>query len=57
MAEWQTFFWGGKGMSCHSFLHAARCGNTVIGVYMRGSGSMELFFVRPAGKAGAGSDG
>lgn len=56
MAEWETFFWG-NGMSCHSFLHAVRYGNTIIGVYVRGSGSIEPFCVRLAEKAEAGSDG
>jgi len=54
---WQRgrrFLW--KGMSCHSFLHAVRYGNIIIGVYPGGSGSTELFCVRPAGKAGAGSE-
>lgn len=43
-------------MSCHSFLHAVRYGNIIIGVYIGGSGSTELFCVRPARKARAGSD-
>lgn len=43
-------------MSCHSFLHTVRYGNIIIGVYIGGSGSTELFCVRAARKARAGSD-
>lgn len=43
-------------MSCHSFLHAVRYGNIIIGVYTGGSGSTELFCVRLARRARAGSD-
>lgn len=49
-----VFLW--KGMSCHSFLRAVRYGNIIIGVYTGGSGSTELFCVRPDGNAGAGLD-
>lgn len=43
-------------MSCHSFLHAVRCGNIIIGVYAGGSGSTEPFCVRLARRASAGLD-
>lgn len=43
-------------MSRHSFLLTVRYGNIIIGVYIGGSGSTELFCVRLARKAGAGSD-
>lgn len=43
-------------MSCHSFLHAVRYGNIIIGVYTGGSGSTELFCVRLARRARAASD-
>lgn len=43
-------------MSCHSFLHAVRYGNIIIGVYTGGSGSTDLFCVGLARRARAGSD-
>lgn len=43
-------------MSCHSFLHAVRYGNIIIGVYTGGSGSTELFCVRLARRARPGLD-
>lgn len=43
-------------MSCHSFLHAVRCGSIIIGVYTGRSGSTEPFSVRLARRASAGLD-